>query len=278
MPVNRPFPPPLTSELGVSMMELLVAMLSAIVVLGALVALLEITITQETRITDRVQADQLGRTAMTNIVEKLHSSCTGFGGIPIQKPEGSVSPPLKVTGRTSLWFISVYGENSDSGSESSAASYPEVVTEHDVIWTETGKSSTGQHLGTLTDYEFKGVGKPPKWSFPALAAGSATHTKILAKDVIPPTVSEKATIFQYYRYETGTKPEGELTELLATELEPSLPATTVENIAKVTISFEQAPSSEVTQKGRTAAFSDSVVLRFDPTESTTAAEGKKPCE
>jgi hypothetical protein len=278
MPVHRPSPPSPAAEDGLSMMELLVAMVISIVVLGALVALLEITINQESRITDRVQADQLGRTAMTNIVEQLHSSCTGFGGSPIQIPESTVSAPLEATGRTSLWFISVYGENSDSGEESSAASYPKVVAEHDIRWAETGKSSTGQKLGTLTDYEFKGEGKPPTWNFPpALKASNATRTRILAKDVIPPKVSEKPTMFQYYKYDTApTGGTGELTELLPSEMEPSVPKATAEDIAKVTISFEQAPTNEDTQKGRTAAFSDSVVLRYDPTESTTA-EGK-PCE
>jgi hypothetical protein len=278
MTIQLARPPSPSAEHGMSIIELLVAMLIAFVVVGALVALLEITITQEGRITDRVQADQLGRTAMTNIVEKLHSSCTGFGGLPIQKPGGSVSSPLAPTGRTNLWFISLYGENSDSGKESSAAPYPSVVIEHDVRWAETGKSSTGQTLGTLTDYEFKGEGKPPEWAFPPeLKPSTATRTKILAKDVIPPEISKKPTIYQYYRYETGTSPKGELTELLASELEPSLATKTAEDIAKVTISFEQAPSNEDTQKGQTAAFSDAVVLRLDPTESTTE-EGKKPCE
>jgi hypothetical protein len=278
MPINLPSPPSPAAEDGLSMMELLVAMVISIVVLGALVALLEITINQDSRITDRVQADQLGRTAMTNIVEQLHSSCTGFGGSPIQKPESTVSAPLEATGRTSLWFISVYGENSDSGKESSAAAYPEVVIEHDIRWAETGKSSTGQKLGTLTDYEFKGEGVPPKWIFPPeLKTSTATRTKILAKDVIPPEISKKLTIFQYYKYDTGTTGgTGELTELQAGEQEPSLSKATAEDIAKVTISFEQAPTNGDTQKGRTAAFSDSVVLRYDPTESTTA-EGK-PCE
>jgi Tfp pilus assembly protein PilW len=272
MRTTPPSPISPASEHGLSLIELLVAMLSAAVVIGALVALLTITLTQESRITDRVQADQLGRTAMTNIVEQLHSSCTGFSGGPIQKPESAVSLPLEATGRTSLWFISLYGENSDSGKESSAAASPGVAIEHDIRWAETGKSNTGRRLGTLTDYEFKIEGTSPRWSFPSeLTASHAARTKTLATDVIPPEISKKATVFQYYKYQTG-----ELTELQASELEPTLSKATAEDIAKVTISFEQAPTSANTQKGRTAAFSDSVVLREDPTESTTA-EGK-PCE
>lgn len=262
------------AEHGMSMMELLVAMLMSVVILAALVGLLEVTINQEALITSRVQADQIGRTVMTNIVDQLHSSCTGFGGTPIQMPKGTVTSPLTTTGRTSLWFISVYGENQTSGKDSSAAPLPQEVDEHDITWEKEGTVNS-KEFGTLIDYTFTGTGEPPDWIFPTLSTANATKT-VLAKDVIPSQVGGKPSLFQYYKYKAG--------ELA--ELEPPLTETTAEDVAKVAITFTQASSSiktasepepkPDTQSGRTALFSNSVVMRFSPTESTT--EESKPCE
>lgn len=280
MPIHLPPAPSPAAEHGTSLMELLVAMLSAVVVMGALVALLTITLDEEGRISDRVQADQIGRTAMSNIVEKLHSSCVGFGS-PIQAPSSTeLASPLETTNRTSLWFITVYGENKTTGEESSAAVLPKVVTKNDIVWEkQKGTTNTGEEFGTLTDYSFKGTGEPPEWKFSALTKANATK-RVLATDVIPPVISGKKTIFQYYRYKSGV-----LEELEAKEMEP-FTESTVENVAKVTISFAQAaPATKTaadpeptpdTRPGRTVTLSDAVVLRYTPTESTTAES--KPCE
>ncbi|HTZ64614.1 MAG TPA: hypothetical protein VMB51_10955 [Solirubrobacteraceae bacterium] len=247
------------AEHGMSLMEMLVASLMTTVILAALVALLVTTMNQETRITDRIQADQLGRTAMTNIVEELHSSCTGFGGTPIQAGSG----------RTNLWFINAYRH------KSSTEPYPKSVTEHEIVWEKKGTSNTGEEFGTLTDYAYESTaGEPNKWTFSA--HGTST---VLANDVIPPRVSAKPTVFQYYDYSAA-----QLTELASGEL--PLTTATAEDVAKVTITFSQAskPTKTATESepvpdtrpGRTAVFSDSVVLRYTPTESAT--EESKPCE
>ncbi len=279
MTARTPVPLALRAEQGVSLLELLVAMLMSIVILAALVGLLEVAFNQEALITDRTQADQIGRTSMTNIVNKLHSSCIGFGGTPIQAPKGVVTTPLKASGRTSLWFISVYGENKTHGKESSSAAFPETATEHDVTWEKVGTSNTGSEFGTLTDYAFSGTGEPSHWTFPALTTANATK-RVLAKDVVPLEIGGKPTIFQYYKYKAG-----ELAELETSEIEP-LTEATAEDVAKVSITFSQASNPTKTtaepepkpdtRTGRTAMLSDSVVLRYSPTESTT--EESKPCE
>lgn len=260
----------LRDERGFSMIELLIAMVSTVVVLAALVTILEVTYGQETRITDKVQADQTGRTAMNKIVEELHSSCTGFGAGAIQKPTETPMSPLEATGPANLWFVSAYG-NKDSGEP-----LIEEVTEHDISWTTTGTNSAGQTLGKLTDYAFtstKGNAKEG-WTFPALTAAKASKTTTLASDVIAPEAEEGkikvATLFHYYKYNTS----GELTSLNSSEIGTAAAA---KEIAKVTIGFTQAPSSEDTHEGRTASFSDSVVLRFDPSETGSQADNF-PCE
>jgi type II secretory pathway pseudopilin PulG len=257
---------PLTpgSEQGFTLIELLVAMLCSIVVVIALYTIVNFTLNQEVRTNEIVQVDQVGRTAMSSIVEELHSSCTGKA--PIQQPSSMPTSPLTKSGPLSMWFISAYG---DTGSGNAALSE---VTEHDIIWTSNETSNTGKKLGTLTDYAFKSEGEYPEWKFPtAPKTSTATKVTILAKDVIPNEINSEPTIFQYYKYKNS--------ELVTAK--PSTSVAEAELVAKVTIGFSQASTGGVgstsggdTRTGRAASFSDSVVLRLDPTEN----ESEGPCE
>jgi Tfp pilus assembly protein PilV len=277
MTIHLYLPAPLAprSEQGFTLIETLVAMVTGIIVVGALLAILDISLKQETRATDRVQVDQIGRTAMNSIMDELHSSCTGFGSAAIQAPQETPASPLASSGPANLWFLSSYG-NSSSGNAVMTS-----VTEHDINWTSTGISNTGQRLGTLTDYAFPSTGGTPgHWTFPALTVANATakHTaKTLAKNVIPPQIAGISTLFQYAKYNNNasSSTDGQLEALSATEI--PLSASTAENVARVAISFAQAPEDKDTRLGRTASFSDSVVLRFNPAETGSEVENI-PCE
>ena len=59
------------AEHGFTLIELLVAMISALVVVGGLLAILEFSLRQETRISDRTQANRIGRIALTKIVDGI---------------------------------------------------------------------------------------------------------------------------------------------------------------------------------------------------------------
>jgi prepilin-type N-terminal cleavage/methylation domain-containing protein len=244
---------------GFTLIEMLVAMVIGVVITGALLAILEFSLRQNSRISDRVQTDRTGRLALAKITDELRSSCTGFGSTAIQAPSSTPSSPLAAGNGSNLWFLSAYG-NSTSGDA--------VITglkQHDINWTETSQNSSGERLGTLTDYSFTGSGSSPDWTFPALSTANAT-ARVLAKNVIPP--SKGTTIFHYYKYDTtSTSPTyGELIELSSSEL--PLTTTSAKTVAKVSISFTQAPESKDTRAGHTTAFDGgSVVLRFTPLES-----------
>jgi prepilin-type N-terminal cleavage/methylation domain-containing protein len=250
----------LRDERGFTLIELLVAMIAGLVLVGALLAILDISLRQTTQISDRVQVDRTGRTAMNNMLAELHSSCTGFGSTSIQPPSTTPVSPLAPTGATNLWFLSAYG-NSTSTSPAVSA-----VVQHDLNWTETSTSNTGAQLGTLRDYSFTGSGESPNWLFPALTAANATE-RVLATNVIPLTPS---TLFHYYRYETNSTSieYGKLVEVGSTEL-----TSVAENkkIAKVSIAYKQAPEKGDTRTGHTTSFSGSAVLRLTPPE--VASEG-----
>ncbi len=262
----------LASEDGFTLIELLVSMLTSVVVVGALFAILLISTHQSSRTTDYVQSNQLGRDAMTNILEELHSACTGAGTgtySAIQKPTTVPTSPLAETGATNLWFISTYG------TPSSATAELKEVTEHDINWTETGTTKTGLKLGKLTDYAFAGTGTAGTWTFPSPLSIANAKARVLAENVIPPTATP---IFQYFSY-YGNSAEanyGQLeTTALTTPLSSEASATNFAGgVAQVVISFTQAPPDKNTQLSRTANFSNSVNLRFSPTSTTS---GISPC-
>src|ERR1700759_2993057 len=81
-------------EHGMTLIELLVAMVLSIIVVGALLAILEVSLRKGTRITTQVQSNRSGRLALTKIVEELHSSCTGLETTSIQAPSSTPESPL----------------------------------------------------------------------------------------------------------------------------------------------------------------------------------------
>ncbi len=254
---GRPAAPDLRSSGGFTLIEMLVAMICGLIVTGALLAILEISLRQETRISDRVQADRRGRTALNVVLDELHSACTGFGSTAIQAPSTTPTAPLESTGARNVWFLSGYG-NAMSG-----ASSLETITLHDVVWTP---ASAGAQIGTLKDLTFAGTGTSPAWVFPALTEANAKAT-VLATNVV---ALETSKLFRYWRYDTSSSASptyGELVELTSAELPPT--TTTAKKIAKVEVAFQQSPERGDTREGHTTTFSGAVALRFTPPESGT---------
>jgi hypothetical protein len=262
-------PSTLRSEQGVSLMELLVAMLSGTVVMIAMIGLLVFSTTQTSRINERVEADRLGRTVMTRITDELHSSCTGFGTNAIQGPSSTPTAPLESTGPLNLWFISAYG-TSTSGN-----AIEKTVFEHDIRWESKGTNNSSEAYGSLYDYSFESTsGSGPgstsgKWEFPALKEANAKKT-LLSAHVIPMKVSGANTIFQYYTVSSET---GSFT-LLTKEFSV---AATSNTVAKLSINFTQGSEKNGESKlGRAVPFNDGVLLRLDPTETGETAKDE-PC-
>ena len=250
---------PIHAEDGFTLVELLVAMVASVAVIAALVALMSISLHQETQIADRVQDDRAGRSAMNRILEELHSSCTGFGAAAIQAPSTTPLTPLAVTGGVNLWYLSSYGVSS-SGEAS-----PVTVTQHDINWTATKTSNTGESLGTLRDYSFSGSGSAPNWAFGSLSTTNAT-SRTLATNVIP---GEANTIFHYWRYDTTTTDTETVGQLISVPANEVATYVAKGRIAEVTLSYKQAPEDGDTRSGHVATFNGSSVLRLTPPESST---------
>jgi hypothetical protein len=244
-------------ERGVSLIETIVAMVSGLVLLGAMFSILEVSLHQSTRLTDVAQATQLGRNTMTRVVDELHSACISPGFTPIQ--EGSNSKEMTV--------ISAYSENATIGAES--------VRKDKIVWSEAAK--------TLTDTRYQGNGGEwPKYTFPEKATAvtrvgeSVTQAENEKKEKLP--------IFRYYAYAakagTGTSaPSSALNEAepLTGEGEKGLSAKEAKTAASVLVSFRTAPPSGSTQASRSIDLSSQVTFAFSaPSSEASIKDG--PCE
>lgn len=236
---------PLHGEHGFTLVEMLVAMVTGMVVILATLSILDISISQSSRISERVDADQRGRLAMEKILLELHSSCIASGVIAVE--QGSTP--------TSIRFIS------QTGPEAFFTS----VTRHVIsLNTETGNLTDASYLSTNTASELG-----TSWKF----AEAPTSTQTLLTGVTQQSLEGTTVpLFKYFQYEGGN--------LSATPLNTPLSLVDAENAVEVTVSFRVAPSftayhaSAGTQTDRGVDLSNSVVLRFDPASATG---GNEPC-
>jgi hypothetical protein len=212
------------------------------VVMMALFAILDFSISQSGRISEKVDADQQGRIALEKLSLEMHSSCVAALVTPVQPGSDD----------TQVQFISVPGSQA----------YLPTAELHYV------------HLvgNELIDSAYKSVsGEPPVWKFPALTSTPSSQ-QVLIESVSQTQNGEPPSaepIFKYFRYYTPTDHEAVLGEIDPTPMPTPLSETDAQSTAEVTVSFTANPSSGQTGTDRSADFSDSVLLRFNPTSSTT---------
>jgi Tfp pilus assembly protein PilW len=168
--------PDLSDESGFTLIELLVAIVSGMVVILALVAVLAIATRDETHLTNVAQATQLGRLAMTKVVDELHSACIAPGFTPIQ---------ANSTG-AELRFVNSYGKE--------AVISKTEVNEHRIVWNEKTE--------TLTNFTYP-ASKEETWpKFKYSETANPTNGVLIASHVTQmESEGKKLPIFQYYSYD-----------------------------------------------------------------------------
>jgi Tfp pilus assembly protein PilW len=157
----------LQGDSGTTLIELMVALTAGLVVFGAITALLLMTIRQSGRVTSHVEANQRARTAMTKIVNELHSACFFPQVTPVR--EGSSGTKLV------FWHQS-----------GSAVAPTPVQSEIEL---------TGGELVQRNAQPISGGGN--EWTFPTTKAAPEP----LMKAVGP--MEEAGPIFTYYSYSSG---------------------------------------------------------------------------
>lgn len=154
-------------EHGFTLVEMLVTLVTGIVIVLAAFSILDVSLRQSSRISERVETDQRARLAMEKILLELHSSC-------LVSVTNAVLPE---SNGTNIKFIS------QQGSEA----YFTTVTKHEI-------SLTG---GKLTDASY--VSEPSAngaWKFNS----TPTRTQTLLTNV---SQSGATPVFQYFRYTGG---------------------------------------------------------------------------
>jgi Tfp pilus assembly protein PilE len=248
---------------GFTLIETLVAMFSAVVVVGALYAILDVSVQQAARVSDVVQATQIGRTTMTKVVGELHSACIASEFEPIQV--GSMEATNNSEAK--LVFINAYSKEA------------EITTafEHEIVWQKS--------TGLLVDKEYKSSGGTwPKFTFPTTKTETRLGEHISENENTETKKFEP--MFQYYKYtkessKLSSETEGLSTlKLLSLETkgaENVLTAKVAEEAAAVEINFRQAPVDNYTGEHRSTDLKSLVTLSFSVPNAETPIEAK-PCE
>jgi Tfp pilus assembly protein PilW len=254
---------PLRGESGFTMIEVLVATATSVVVLLAAGAVFIVSLHQSSRITDRVHATQLGRIAMSRMIDELHSACLTTGFAPIQEES--------TTNR--LFFINTFGEEA----------IPKKAYEREIEWTGN-PSTTKSSKGELIEKTWPSTSASTWPTFAFNVKTETPTTKVLGTEIYNSEVKPGAflPIFEYSKYaekvtESTSTASNSLTEIpLAAETKLGEKAG---EAAAVKVNFTAAPTdnNENVSADRSLPLSTQVVLSF----GSPAAEGTikdSPCQ
>lgn len=245
------------ADQGMTLVETLVAIVTGVVVLGAALAIFEVALHQSSRLTDYTQATQLGRTAMTRVIDELHSACIASGFKPVQ--EGS--------GESKLVVINAYSENAEIAAG-------EKTRKDEISWaSEKLKDATYSSTG----------GTWPEFTFASTAAKNVLLAEHVTKAEIenPETkVKEKPPIFRYFDYATKASAEAAQPVSTLTEVKPpetGFTAAEAEKVAGVQVSFKTGATSGNQAADRFVDLTNQVTFALSPARSeATIQDG--PCQ
>jgi prepilin-type N-terminal cleavage/methylation domain-containing protein len=255
-----------SDQRGFTLIETLVSMIAGVVVTGALSMVFIVALHQTSRLTDSVQASQLGRTAMTHIIDELHSACIERNYTPVQPG----STPNK------LIFRDAYGEESIIPNSQEAVVKGTGAFQHEIVYNSSAQ--------TLTDYIFPSERNSewPTYKFPSADYEASTNEAANAepkKGILLASNVSKAS-FAYYKYgaaatESPTTPLTTLESIPLAESE-KLSTSGAATVAAVQVTLTTQPLDKQTKLNRSAEFSNGVTFAFG-TPSSEAVINDKPC-
>jgi type II secretory pathway pseudopilin PulG len=245
------------SESGFTLVEVLVAMVMGVIVIGATMAILTVALHQNVLLNDRVQANQASRTTMTKIVNALHSACLSPGFTPVQE---------KSTG-SKLIFVNAY--SSIAAIPSASESVSEGAYRHELEYV----SATGKLVDK--SYPSTSVASWPEIAF----SGTASKTRVLGDHI---SQTGATPVFQYYKYaeksaESASTGLGTLAPLLSKPATEEVNKTTAKEVASVLVSFNTKPKDNDTRTSRSVNLSSQVTFAFSAPAAETPVQGA-PCE
>jgi hypothetical protein len=246
-------------EGGFTLIETLVAMVTGLVVTGALFAILEVSLHQSARVVDVVQATQLGRTTMSKIVTPLHSACLSPKFTPVQA-KSTENELIFINAYSNLSTIPIASENAVEGRQ---GAYLHKIKVEGTNLTDWVYPATG---GSWPDFTF---------TTPSPSKGIRIGENI--------SQTEKTPIFQYFGYasESSSSASSGLSTISTTPFTATtgspLSLANAEATASVLVSFRAAAADKDTRQNRSIDLSTQVTLAFSaPNSEATTVAG--PCE
>jgi prepilin-type N-terminal cleavage/methylation domain-containing protein len=263
---------------GFTLVEVLVAMLCGLIVMGALYAILEVGMHQSTRLTDVSSATQSARTTLTKMVDELHSACVSTKFAPVKA--GSTE--------NKLILVNGYSEAAEIPPTSTkAATAAEGVRKDEITWTEEPAANANKE-GSLTDKTFlatEGPGSEGEYTYSAKATPESGY-RIGERISHSSEGGKEIPIFRYYAYATSassstSSASSALSETPLTVV-GSLTAEQAKTVAAVGIAFHALPPDKNSTINHTiketgADLSTQQTLAFSaPNSESTLKAG--PCE
>jgi prepilin-type N-terminal cleavage/methylation domain-containing protein len=233
----------LADERGFTLPELLVATAAGVVVLFAATTIMIVSLHLTSRVTDRVQAVQQGRTAMEALIQELNSGCLTNDVSPVQATTTTGISPAVSTDGSHLVFVSGVGDSA------TATPTLHVVSVRNGALIDTSYANTG--------------GSPPALN--VAATWTFGTTPVRTRTLLPHVsqIDASTPYFQYLAYPASSA------AISSTPLSPlPLTASAAGSVAEVDIAWLAAPSDGVTDSSRVIAMRDSAVFRFTPANST----------
>jgi prepilin-type N-terminal cleavage/methylation domain-containing protein len=249
------------AERGFTLIEVIVAMITGVLVVGAAFSVLEISLRQSVRQSDYAQATQHGRLAMTKVMDELHSTCLAENFTPVQKESTST-------------HLTVYDGYSE-GTEFSGAATTLAGARKDDLYVENGKLYDKTALATS--------GTPGSLVFSAQPTTTILGEHVGAIESGGKTEAP-AHYFRYFRYaptsSTGTTTESTtLEEIKPTNAESAKGITEAEakEVAAVQVSFKVLPSDGNETVGRAINMTSQATFALSAPSSEAKIEAV-PCE
>lgn len=249
---------------GFTLIETLVAMVTGIAVTGALFTILEVSTKQAVRLSDVAQATQVGRTAMTHIVDELHSGCLYDDFAPVQP------------GSTESKLIFVNGYFPEKANEATQPEYT-FVHKDEITWSNAGK-------GTLKDKKFTATEAAKEQEYTAWKENGEV---LVAENISQVEPVKENPVFKYYKYSSSSANGTSEAAATLTPMEVSgataLTAAQAKEVAAVGVTFRSAPYtkelklSAASEKGTPLDQTTLTTFAFSaPNSETTIVAG--PCE
>jgi prepilin-type N-terminal cleavage/methylation domain-containing protein len=268
----------LGEERGFTLIEVLVAMVCGLVVMGALFAILEVGLHQSSRLTDVSSATQSGRITLTRMVDELHSACISTKYVPVKA--GSTE--------SKLILVDGYSQAAELPPTSKQAATPaEGVRKDEITWTEEPAANANKE-GSLTDKAFLAT-EGPNSEGEYIFSGKATPepgVRIGERISRPKSGEELLPIFSYYAYaaEASSSTSSASSALSETPIKISgaLTAEQAKTVAAVGIAFHSFPPDKVSTINKSiketgSDLSTQTTLDFSaPNSESTLKAG--PCE